>query len=217
MTLAPAQTSQGACRGSRLRAAAAQYVDDPAQATAAQIDSAAWDTVPPVAAAVLVVPLHGRARLFLHRDCSPSGSTSPPDAGSRKRRPVLRLALGPSAAVDRRGTRLVRRREWPAALGHRRRAADVPGGLADSRHRAWLLESRRFRRCSTPCWPSIDVYLLTNTCGCGPAPARRRMTSTRCRARSRSRRRAPLGERSHRCSTIETLKRHLVAAARRAA
>ena len=63
----------------------------------------------------------------------------------------LRLSLcQPAAAVDRRGARLDRGRVRPPALGHRRRAADLPRRLDHARPPTCLVLAARASWSSTP-------------------------------------------------------------------
>src|ERR1700704_2723338 len=80
-------------------------------------------------AAVLEFPNHGRARLLFHRIVC-GGIRAGEQAGTDEI-PGLFVAVSaePAAAMDRRRTRLDRRRSRAPALGDRGRAADLPRGL----------------------------------------------------------------------------------------
>ena len=129
------------------------YVDDPAKATPAQIEAAAWSTVPNVPVLFWSFRLMVGLGLFFialfatafylsarHRFAAPS--LVPADR-----------VLQPAAAVDRGGAGLDRRRVRPAALGDRRSAAHVSGRIAGPRDQRGAV-ARRDSRSSIPRWPS---------------------------------------------------------------
>ena len=109
-----------------------KYVDDPSQATAAQIDQAAWDTVPSVA------PIFWSFRVmvglgFFFIGLFAIGFYLAARRRVAQSRTFLKVALWTlPIAVDCRGNGLVRGRAWAAALVHRGGAADVSGGIAYS-------------------------------------------------------------------------------------
>ena len=110
---------------------------------------------PERAAAVLVVPHHGRPRLSLHRCCSPrsSGSSTRRQLDAHPLAAQGRRVLRSAAALDRRRARLDRRRIRPPALGDRRRAADRPRRSRTSASGDGAAAPSSASSCSTRCWP----------------------------------------------------------------
>ena len=76
-----------------MRCCCKRYVDDPRKATDAQIDQAAWDTVPHVPPLFWSLPHHGRARLLLHRAVRRHVLPRAPRRQLDRCRWLLRLAL----------------------------------------------------------------------------------------------------------------------------
>ena len=75
--------------------------------------------------------------------------------------------LQPAVALGRRRARLDRRRIWAAALGGRRRAADVSRRIGDCRRQCLALASRA-SLCSIQLWPSSMSILMARTIRRGP-------------------------------------------------
>ena len=187
-----------------------KYVEDPAQATAAQIDQAAWDTVPSVA------PMFWSFRVmvglgFFFIALFAVGFYLAAQRRIAQSRVFLKIAaVDAAAALDRGRVGLVRRRAWPAALGDRGRAADVSRGLADpgverraeSRGiRDLLYRARGHRRVSAQ-----EIR---------EARTRRGLAAPRHHGRRRGRSPFPpvYGARSHHVR-LRNIESHLVAAAR---
>ncbi len=130
-----------------------RYVDDPAAASPAQIDAAAWSHRAQRTGALLELPRHGGLGTILHRALR--------DSLLLRRASQLRMAPGlsqaralePAPAVDCSGSRVDYFGVRPPALGDRRRVADLSRRLTRVRdacraHRSSALSS------FIPCSPS---------------------------------------------------------------
>ncbi len=146
-----------------------RFTNNPATATPAQIEAAAWSTVPNVPVLFWSFRFMVGIGLFLIALFATAFYLASRHRLQRHRWFLKRGALQPAAAVDCGGARLDRRRVWPAAVGDRRTPADVPRGLGhDARQRAAVIER-------------ICTFLFgAGGCRCLPAgeddPARARRT-----------------------------------------
>ena len=123
-------------------------------------------------AAVLELPPHGRTGFLLHRAVHGRLRARQQAATDEISRLSVGRAAQPAAAVDCRRTRLDRRRSRPAALGHRRRAADVLAVSSLTATNVWITLIGFVVFYSS--LAVVDVFLMVRTIRSGPRGRKQR-------------------------------------------